>query len=110
MGHHFGVSPHANVAASELVLQACVHPFYHRALAVALLLRRTEAQRATRLERTLPAGVRMGIDDRHVPQTATLFADVMGVVSGIHQLIAVGDPLRSDGCQRDGYLGVVEGG
>src|ERR1039457_251755 len=38
-----------------------------------------------------PIAPRIGIDDRHMPQTAAVLVDGLGIVGRIHQIVEIGD-------------------
>ncbi len=107
------VPPHPDMASSVGILQGGVHPLDVRPLPVAHAVVADLARpalgerlpREARLQRRVPAGV--GVDDRHPSRQLGVDADLPRVVGGVHQLVAVVDPLGSHRRQRDRRLAVV---
>lgn len=91
-----------DAAHAEVVLQAGVHPFHGAALLEALRLMRCEVD--------LGAAARVVIDQRHMAQAFAVGTNHRAAVRGIHQVIAVGDALRTDGRQRYRDLRIVHAG
>ena len=97
MAHYLGVAADSYHPAPELVFQARVHPFHGRTLPIAHLFGGAVAQQSApfllllQLRLPRPIAPRIGIDDRHMPQTAAVLVDGLGIVGRIHQIVEIGD-------------------
>ena len=99
---HLDRAAHPDVPSAVLVVQVAVDPLDGRALVV--------APRLCRGEFDLFSPARIVVNDGHVPQPCGHLADLFGVVSGVGQVIEVGDASGGHLRQGDGSLAVMQAG
>ncbi len=98
----FAVPPHAQVAATELVLETTIPALGDAAL--------PEAQHRRRLQRHRVSRTPVRINNRHVPQLPTDLLDLLGVIGRVHQVVQRHNTLGGALGQGDRHLAVVERG
>ena len=106
LGHDLLRSSHPDLAAQEFIIQPAESPFLHRSGFVSILLGGIPFRLEFHARRQLRFWFRprMEVDDRLVVPLLTCRPNRLGVVSGIHQIVEIGDATGSHMRQRNRHL------
>lgn len=102
MAHDFSSATDADKERAEIVFKLGVDALDGTAL--------LETLRARRVHWDFFCSSRIEVNDGNMSELSGKGVDFFGVVSGVHEVVEIGDARLSQLCQGDRRLGVVEGG